>query len=114
MPIESIEHVYTGHNNSIDLLLTTDGTPLADTSVITKITATFAGLLIESGDSSTPPILWDQPGFLPGEFRCYFGDSGIPAGEYEAPFVVYDPAHPDGIMWGRVFIIVHAEVEGVP
>lgn len=104
------EYVYLGHDNTIDLILKADG-EAQDLSSVTKITATFDDLLIESSDSENGPITWAVAGYATGEIRLDLGAESIPAGRYSVVIVVYDPSHSEGIVWGRVIIVVYPEVE---
>jgi len=104
------EIVYSGHENSIDLVLKADGIAVALTSV-TRMTLTLGTKLIDSDNGGADPIRWIQSGYATGEIRLFLGDQTISAGNYQAPLVVYDLTNPDGVVWGRVPLTVIAEVE---
>ena len=106
------EVIYLGHDNSIDLLLKADDAAV-DLSSVTKITATFGDLLVESTDKAAGVITWDQSGYDTGEIRLAVGGvADMPTGKRDVPIVVYDATNTDGIVWGEVNFSVLAEVEG--
>jgi hypothetical protein len=99
------EIVYLGHDNSINLILKADAVavPLAG---VTRITIAFGATVISSTNLSTDPILWAQASYATGEVRLFLGAKTIAAETYEAQFVVYDAANPNGIVWANVPIVV--------
>lgn len=106
-----IETVYLGHDNSIDLLLKSDGTAY-DLSSVTKMTITIGGVTVESTNQAGDPILWNQGSYDTGEARFFLGDQSIEEGTYRKCYVVvYDANNGDGIVWGSVYLKVIAEVE---
>ena len=94
-----VETVYTGRDNTIDLLLK-DENGAVDLSSVTRIDI----VLLETGDAisdSDPvnfPIKWSGTG-VTGKVLLQLGDQGIVTGMYTARLVVFDPANPDGIVW---------------
>ena len=108
MPTE--EHVYLGHDNTIDLTLKADDVA-QDLSAVTKITATFDDTLVESTDNESGAITWAVSGYDTGEIRLALGDQTISAGTYSVPIITYDATNDDGIVWDTILITVHAEVE---
>ena len=104
------EIVYLGHDNSIDLLLKADGSAVT-LSDVTKITATFGDMTIESTDKASGPITWDQDGYDTGEIRFFLGGHDIEPGIYGVPVVIYNPTHDTGLVWGLVSIHIQAKVE---
>jgi len=104
------EIVYLGHDNTIDLQLKADDAA-QDLSAVTKITATFGSTTISSVDKAAGVITWDQAGYETGEIRMALGDEDIDEGGYSVPIVVYDPSNTDGVVWGKVNVLVEAEVE---
>lgn len=110
------EVIYLGHDNRIDLILKADSGgdgafAAVDLTGVTRMTATFGNVTIESTNQAGDPIRWAQGGYITGEVRCDFGEEAISAGEYRVPLVVYDTANPDGIVWVRLPIQVVDEVE---
>ena len=106
------EYVWLGHDNTIDLILKTDGTA-TDLASVTKITATFDDTLISNTSASSGTITWS--GYDTGEIRLALGGATITAGSYKVPIVVYDPANATGVVWGNpIPIVVKAEVEATP
>ncbi len=102
------EYVYLGRDNSIDLLLKADGVA-ADLASVTKITASFKGTLVSSTNSTAGAIRWSGAGYATGEIRLFLGSQTIPAGRYDVPIVVYDPANTSGVQW-----MVDSDTIGVP
>ena len=66
------EIVYKGHDNTINLILKSDGVA-QDLSGVTKITATFGTTLVSSEDKAAGTITWDQAGYATGEIRIAAG-----------------------------------------
>ena len=106
----SSEIVYLGHDNTIDLILKSDGTA-EDLSGVTKITATFGDTLITSEDAAEGAITWDQDGYETGEIRMALGDQDIDEGSYDVIIVIYDAVNINGIVWGTIDIKVEADPE---
>ena len=104
------EHVYLGHDNTIDLILKADDVAV-DLTAVTKITATFDDTLIESEDNENGAITWAVSGYDTGEIRMALGDQALTAGSYFVPIITYDSGNLTGIVWATILIIVHAEVE---
>ena len=105
------EHVYLGHDNSIDLLLTADDVAI-DTSGITSATLTVGSTKYTSTNDPTHQIKWQGAGYAPGEIRIFLGDQSLKPRTYNAWLVIYTATATNGIAWGELDIVVHAEVEG--
>ena len=107
----SKEYVYDGHDNTIDLILKSDGTA-QDLSTVTKITASFGDTLVSSEDAAAGAITWAQDGYDTGEIRLSLGNQDITPGLYRnVPIIIYDIVNPNGIVWDTVDILVQGEVE---
>lgn len=105
------EVVYQGHSNSIDCILKSNGSAV-DLSVATQMTLTFGTVLITSTNNATHHILWNQAGYETGEVRIWLGsDTQIGEGNYDAPLVVYSATAADGIVWGKLGIVIRSDVE---
>lgn len=104
------EIVYLTHNNTIDLLLKSDGVA-QNLSSVTKITATFGSTTITSTNKTTGAIKWDNAGYATGEIRLALGGETITAGDYYVPIVVYDPTYTSGVVWGYISIQVKDDVD---
>jgi len=104
------EYAYLGHDNTIDLILKSDGTA-QDLSAVTKITATFGSTLVESTDKASGLITWDQSGYDIGEIRLDLGQQSLTADTYTVPIVVYDATYTNGVVWGEIIVVVRSEVE---
>ena len=104
--------IYLGHDNTVDLLLKANNVAF-DLSDVTSITATFGDTTITSVDKAGGTITWDQSGYDTGEIRIDMGDQDITASNkpYSVPIVTYDAVNTTGIVWGKIRILVTAEVE---
>ena len=101
------EHVYLGHDNTIDLLLTADGAAV-DLSAVTRMTLELDATVIDSDPEESPDAFdWDTG--TTGKLVLALGGETITAGTYEkATLTVYDPTNTDGIVWGQFNLVVHA------
>lgn len=106
----STEIVYRDHDNTIDLVLKSDGIA-QNLSGVTKITATFDDTLVSSTDKAAGLITWDQAGYDTGEIRIAIGGELITAKTYNVPIIVYDAANANGVVWGYIVIEVKDDVE---
>jgi hypothetical protein len=98
------ELVFLGHDGSIDLLLKADnqdglGSVAIDLENVTKITATFGVVLVESTDKAAGIITWDQPTYRTGEIRMKLGAQSIAVGNVDVALVVYDASILNGVVW---------------
>lgn len=105
---------YLSHDNPVDLELSSSEYPNGiDTSLLTKITASFGDILLSSQNQSDDPILWNKGGYVTGQIIVLLYGQVITDGMYRVPFVVYDSSHPHGLVWGhstiRVVSIIEAE-----
>lgn len=105
----TVEYIRTEYDNTIDLLLSENGTAIALTSV-SKIMATFdessGERQITSEDAAAGDITWAQSGYATGEIRMTLGrlDPRIEDGRYDVPIVIYASTFPNGIYMGSVDI----------
>ena len=108
----STEIVWTGHSNSIDLILKSDGTGI-DLSATTKVTASFGKRRIESIAPSSGVIRWGTSiGYERGEIKMFLGNSSVLPGTYDVPIVTYATVtSSDGIVWGTQRVKIIPEVE---
>jgi len=109
----TVDTIYLGHDNTVDLILKVDNAAFALTSV-TSITATFGDVTITSTDKAAGTIRWSQVGYDTGEIRLAMGSlETITASKkpYDVPIVTYDAVNTTGIVWGKHRILVKAEVE---
>lgn len=106
-----VEHVYNGHDNTVDLQLTEKGVPYPHMDAVTGIKLTVAGVTFSSTNQPGDPILWDGVDFKEAEIRIYLGDGALPVGSHGAWIVLYDADHPNGLVWGAIILEVHAEFE---
>lgn len=105
------ENVYIGHDNTIDLILKSDGIAVSTTG-ITKITLQVADELVSSTNQATDAIRWNQSGYKTGEIRLQLGHQDIDAGRYPRCYLtIYDVVNTDGIVWGALQLFVLADVE---
>ena len=77
------------------------------------MTLSVGGVLIESTNQDTDPILWNKVGYQTGEVRFNLGGQSLTPGFYSAPLVVYDPTYTDGILWTNLLIEIVADPEAV-
>ena len=106
-----VEHVYLGHDNSIDLLLTEDGVAI-DTSGITSAVLTVGSTKYTSTNQAADQVKWQGVGYATGEVRLFLGDQSLSPRTYTATLVIYTATATSGIVWGELDIVVHAEVGG--
>ncbi len=110
----SIEKVFLGHTNTIDLILKSNNTAV-DLSGVAKMSLTFNGVTISATASTdaTSIIKWNQTGYATGEVRLNLGaQATLSTGLYDVPLVVYEStSDTDGVMWGDIHILVKEEVE---
>lgn len=95
------EIVYLGHDNSIDLILRSDGSAVDLTSA-TRVTLAIGPVCVSSANGADDPIRWAQPGYGTGEIRLTLGGIACAPGSYRATLVVYDLTNTNGIVWGKV------------
>ncbi len=108
-----MEIVYDNHDNTIDLLLMSDGTP-ATLGAVTKITATFGDELVQSANAGTSTIRWIQPLYEIGEIRMTLGHLTLAPRTYNVPIILYSASWASGIVWDNITVIVIREVEATP
>jgi len=89
------EQIYLGHDNVIDLLLTSDGT-IVDITNTTRSTAEFGETTIDS-DTSPSAFNWTEGD---GILHLIMGEEIIPTGSYKVVITLYDVVNTDGIVWG--------------
>ena len=108
----TVDTIYLGHDNTVDLILKVDNAAFGLTDVL-SITATFGDTTITSEDKAAGTIRWSQVGYDTGEIRLFMGDQDITASKkpYHVPIVTYDAVNTTGIVWGKHRILVKAEVE---
>jgi hypothetical protein len=104
------EFVYLGHDNSIDVILKTNGAAV-DLTPVTRITLTLGAKLIDSDNGDADPIRWAKLGYATGEVRLFLGAQTLKVGAYQAPLIVYDASNPNGVYWGNIPLTVVADPE---
>jgi hypothetical protein len=105
------EIIYLGHDNRVDLILKADGVAV-DLAPVTRMTLSVGTTLIDSDNGASDAIRWAQSGYATGEVRISAGAvTGLTAGKYRSPLVVYDPTNTDGVVWGYVPMMVVADPE---
>jgi hypothetical protein len=89
------EIVYKGHNNTNTIVVKKNGTPLPFTDV-TRMVCEFSGTdVVADTQADSSLIDWSQGG---GKLVFNLGGLSVPAGEREATLIVYETAHPNGII----------------
>jgi len=111
--LTAAEIVWLGHDNTIDLQLTASSSAQS-LNAVTKITATFGSTLVSGSSRSTGAITWQNSGWSTGEIRMDLGSQSISAGEYNVPIIVYTASYANGIVWGKVPVVVKADPEASP
>lgn len=112
--MSSTEIVWTGHDNTIDLILKADGTAVNLTPT-TRITASFGKRLVNSLSTagSLWPIKWKQAGYDTGEIRLSLTTVALNPGSYDVPIITYaQGGSSNGLVWGTVRVKVLPEVQG--
>ena len=89
------ETIYLGHDNTMDLLLTSEGEP-ADITNTTVATVEFGSTAISS---ATSPSAFDWS-VGDGVIHLAMGEETIPVGSYNVILTLYDTVNTDGIVWG--------------
>ena len=97
----TLERVYPGRDNSIDVRLMADGAAV-DLASVTRMTLSFGDLTIDS-EQAAGVFDWGRG---QGVVVIAPGGQAIPAGDYQARLVVYDDEHTQGIVWGDIGIRV--------
>ncbi len=105
------EMIYLGRNNIIDWQLQADGAAV-DLASVTRMTAEISdGTTSATIDSDTDgngegnSFYWTSGTPEPTEANLYLSlglaleSSGLTAGFYRLRLTVYDPDHPDGLVW---------------
>jgi len=100
----SVEIVYLGRDNTIDLLLKADGVAqsLEDVTKIDLILDDEDETTISDTDADAWPIKWapSETGTTGKIMLRLGGESGLSAGNYTATLVLYDPTNSNGVVWG--------------
>jgi len=102
------ETVYTGRDNTVDLLLKSDGEAQDLSSVTRMRLVDVDGAFDIDSDTSAGAFDWDNG--TTGKVIIAIGGEGIAAGRYGCRLIVYDPTNDDGIVWGRIVLTVYAAV----
>ena len=99
------ELVYLHRDNTIDLQLVADGASVNLAGVTRmQLLDVGGGFAV---DAVTSPSAFDWA-VGDGVIHLALGDEAIPAGTYDCWLVVHDVATPDGIVWGKIKIVVIA------
>lgn len=103
---KSIEKVYLGNDNTLDLILKEDGVAVSLASV-TKMTLTFGSTIIDSsvvGAGSGNVFDWTEGS---GVLKLKLGAQSISTRMYSAvKLTVFDAGNTNGIVWGTLRIKV--------
>ena len=100
MTTTTAEVVYTGRDNSIDLLLTENGVSIPNYTALIRIVMTLGVTVI---DSDLQPSAFDWTG---NKLICKLGLSGIPAGEHTAKVETWDVSNPNGVVWTDSLLVI--------
>lgn len=113
MECSTVELVWTGHDNSIDLILKADGAAVS-LAATTYITASFGKKRVESvsTDGAATPVKWKQAGYDTGEVKLFLATVALSPGSYDVPIITYaENGSSNGLVWGKVKVKVIPEVE---
>jgi len=95
------EIVYSGRDNTVDLVLVADKLPV-DITPITRVTIDVGGTIVDS-DATPGAFVWPVDRELDGRpvkaLLLKLGGVGLATGDYRAELVVYDTDHPAGLVW---------------
>jgi len=97
----SVEIVYLGADNVIDLVLLEDGAAV-NLGGVTKMSLDFEGTIISS-DTSPDAFDWSTG---EGKLSLALGAESIATALYNAKLMVYDAENTNGIVWGKLRIVV--------
>lgn len=101
------ETYFLGHDNTFKLTLSKGGVvvPLVSSNV-TRVIVRYGPGATDFVDSDDEPSAFDwATNGENGEIEFDFGEltSPIPVGVYTCTLVVYDPLHPEGQVWFKLF-----------
>jgi len=104
----TIEIGYLGRENTIDLLLQSNGSAV-DLSGTTSISLRLGASLITS-TNTTASISWNGVGYATGEVRLHLGNlSTLTAGIYDGNLSAADASTPNGVVWSNIGIEVKSD-----
>lgn len=99
------EVVYLSRDNSIDLVLLSNGSPVA-LSGITRVVLVLGATTLDSsvagfgsGQAFDATVNGNYEGAAVDVLRMKLGGLAVPAGSYRGRLVTYDSDHPNGLVW---------------
>lgn len=92
------EIIYKGRNNTIDVILTSNGVAQSLSSV-THMELVVAGVTYSS---SSTPAYFDWSGPTTGYVSISLGQSGVTPQSAMGKLIIYDTSHTNGILWGKI------------
>ena len=101
---KSVEEVYIGRANSIDIELTDNGLPITH-SDITRVTVTLDDEVKTVIDSQVDVSVFDWSSNPYLSMRFGLKDPALPTGTHTGVMVVYDAQNPAGIRWEEVLLL---------
>ncbi|MBI5578130.1 MAG: hypothetical protein HY895_03175 [Deltaproteobacteria bacterium] len=102
-----VEKVYNGRDNSVDLQLLADGSPV-DLAPVTRMQLTVGETTLDS-QANPAWFDWAPAPPLTGKVVLKLGAAGLtPAESQEAVLYVFDPGNPNGIRWGTFHLNIYA------
>jgi hypothetical protein len=101
----TIEIGYLGRENTIDLLLQSNGSAV-DLSGTTSMSLKLGAVVLTSTNSTAQGITWNGVGYATGEVRLHLGSTAITvtAGVYDANLSAADASTPNGVIWSNIGI----------
>lgn len=89
-----MHYIWLGRDNAIELQLQDAGKAI-DHTAITRVVVDIGASVL---DSSTNPAWFDLSKADRLVFK--FGQSSVAPGQYRVRIIIYDPSHPNGLIWG--------------
>ena len=97
-----IEYIWLGRDNEIDLQMNADDSPM-DLSGLTKMELVFDDGTIIDSDISPTAFDWSVGS---GTVKLVLGRESIDSGYYMMTVIIYDATYTNGLIWGRVPVII--------
>ncbi len=115
--LQTIERVYSRYDNTIDLVLLADG-DIPDLTSVTRMQLELADDLVIDSQVASAAFNWsstltqDEASRIQGaeagdaKLILALGAQSIPVGKYNAKLIVFDASNQNGLVWGRLRIVV--------
>jgi len=100
----TIEYIHLTNDNAISLILKEDGSAV-DLASTTRVTLELDSVIDSDAAGFGAGLEFDVTTGS-GILVIRLGQETIVAGNYQAELIIYDSAHPNGLVWCNVPIIV--------